>query len=99
MRYPSLIKARRVPQRWEQDRLDLGAAQNRVKHRFRHEAERYVEMYAGHWAHAEPHPRDAEAPVPLSRCGSVGAQIDVVQRERTRNPFEVLIAGDEREAT
>ena len=35
-----------VPQRWEQDRLGLGTARNRVKHRgFRHEAERYVEMY------------------------------------------------------
>ncbi len=46
MTYPSLIKALRVPERWEQDCLDLGTARNRVKHRgFRHEAERYVEMY------------------------------------------------------
>jgi hypothetical protein len=46
MTYPALIKALRVPERWEQDCLDLGTARNRVKHRgFRHEAERYVEMY------------------------------------------------------
>jgi hypothetical protein len=41
MRYPAPIKALRVPQRWDQDRLDLGTARNRVKLRgFRHEAER-----------------------------------------------------------
>ena len=46
MSYPQLIKALRVPERWEQDCLDLGRDRNRVKHRgFRHEAERYVEQY------------------------------------------------------
>ncbi|HEY3956912.1 MAG TPA: hypothetical protein VGM53_26375 [Streptosporangiaceae bacterium] len=46
MPYPELIKALRVPERWEQDCLDLGRDRNRVKHRgLRHEAERYVERY------------------------------------------------------
>jgi hypothetical protein len=46
MSYPQLVRALRVPQRHEQDCLDLGTARNRVKHRgFRHEAERYVERY------------------------------------------------------
>jgi hypothetical protein len=46
MTYPRLIKALRIPQRSEQDCLDLRTARNRVKHRgLRHEAERYVEMY------------------------------------------------------
>ena len=46
MSYPELIKALRVPERWEQDCLDLGRDRNRVKHRgLRHEAERYVEKY------------------------------------------------------
>lgn len=46
MPYPKLIKALRVPERWEQDCLDLGHDRNRVKHRgLRHEAERYVEKY------------------------------------------------------
>lgn len=46
MSYPQLIKALRVPERWEQDCLGLGTDRNRVKHRgLRHEAERYVEKY------------------------------------------------------
>jgi hypothetical protein len=46
MSYPQLVKALRVPERWEQDCLGLGTDRNRVKHRgFRHEAERYVEKY------------------------------------------------------
>jgi hypothetical protein len=46
MTYPALIKALRIPERWEQDCLDLRTARNRAKHRgFRHEAERCVEMY------------------------------------------------------
>lgn len=46
MPYPALIMALRVPERWEQDCLDLGTDRNRVKHRgLRHEAERYVERY------------------------------------------------------
>jgi hypothetical protein len=46
MPYPQLIKALRVPERWEQDCLNLGTDRNRVKHRgLRHEAERYVEKY------------------------------------------------------
>jgi hypothetical protein len=46
MPYPLLIKALRVPERWEQDCLHLGADRNRVKHRgLRHEGERYVEKY------------------------------------------------------
>jgi hypothetical protein len=46
MPYPQLIKALRVPERWEQDCLNLGTDRNRVKHRgLRHEAERYVERY------------------------------------------------------
>jgi hypothetical protein len=46
MPYPQLIKALRIPERWEQDCLNLGIDRNRVKHRgFRHEAERYVEKY------------------------------------------------------
>lgn len=45
-KYPELIRALRVPERWEQDCLDLGRARNRVKHRgFRHEAARYAQMY------------------------------------------------------
>ena len=45
-KYPALIKKLRVPERWEQDCLDLGKDRNRVKHRgYRHEAERYVEKY------------------------------------------------------
>lgn len=35
-----------MPEHWEQDCLRLGTDRNRVKHRgFRHEAQRYVEMY------------------------------------------------------
>lgn len=46
MRYPELIRALRVPERWEPDCLKLGTHRNRVKHRgLRHEAERYVEKY------------------------------------------------------
>ena len=46
MPYPALIKALRVPTRWEQKCLDLGRDRNRVKHRgLRHEAERYAEKY------------------------------------------------------
>ena len=46
MPYPELIKALRVPERWEQGCLDLGRDRNRVKHRgLRHEAQRYVEKY------------------------------------------------------
>lgn len=46
MKYPELIKALRVPERSEQDCLDLGRDRNRVKHRgLRHEAARYVEKY------------------------------------------------------
>jgi len=46
MTYPQLIRALRVPERWEQVCLELGADRNRVKHRgLRHEAERYVEKY------------------------------------------------------
>ena len=46
MKYPELIKALRVPERSEQDRLDLGRDRNRVNHRgLRHEAARYVEKY------------------------------------------------------
>jgi hypothetical protein len=46
MSYPELIKALRVPKRWEEACLALGTARNRVKHRgFRHEAGRHVEDY------------------------------------------------------
>lgn len=46
MSYPQLIKALRVPERLQQDCLDLGTDRNRVKHRgLRHEAERYAEKY------------------------------------------------------
>jgi hypothetical protein len=46
MPYPALIKALRVPERWEQECLELGRDRNRVKHRgLRHEAERYAEKY------------------------------------------------------
>jgi hypothetical protein len=46
MSYPQLVKALRVPERWELDCFDLGSDRNRVKHRgLRHEAERYVERY------------------------------------------------------
>lgn len=39
--HPALIRALRVPERWEQNCLDLGRDRNRVKHRgLRHEAER-----------------------------------------------------------
>lgn len=44
--YPDMIKALRVPERFEPECLDLGIKRNRVKHRgFRHEAERYVEEF------------------------------------------------------
>lgn len=46
MSYPELIKALRVPKRWEEACLALGTARNRVKHRgFRHEAGRHVKDY------------------------------------------------------
>lgn len=42
--YPNLIKALRLPARWERLCLQLGESRNRVKHRgFRHEAQRYAE--------------------------------------------------------
>lgn len=51
------------------------------------------------WARQASTPRDAEARISISRCTSVGWQIDVLEWKRTRDPVKVLIAGDEREAT